>query len=94
MNQTITDIQVDVDAAFEQLQCHSRQGTPHGGGIAAWGELHDCSEGWLCKAHYTRYVDELVPYNRRLFDLRGYHVWPVCGHHFSSDAAFQKVVPL
>lgn len=69
MTLALTDIDVAVDAAFKDLECCSRQKTPHAGEVFAWLEQHDCYSGFICHAHYKRLVEQVARLNRRVAEV-------------------------
>lgn len=66
--QTLTDVDVDVEAIFDELECISRQPNPHDGKPFAWMEYHECYQGWLCRRHFDMWVEHTSPRNRRVAD--------------------------
>lgn len=91
---TLTETDSKIDSAFGELECVSQQETPHGGDVAAYMILHTCVEGWVCKAHYDRWLANMYPHNMEVIAMYGYIRCPVCQRTYPTLDAYQKVMPL
>lgn len=84
----------EVDGAFRELECASRQNSPHGGDVVAYLECHDCYRGWCCADHYKIWVEHIAPENRATLARLGYIRCPHCKQKFTNLDVFQKAYPI
>lgn len=63
MTAILTDVDVMVEGAFDELECLC-DFSPCGGNGAAYYTSHSsrpCVEGWLCREHLRYFVEEFRP---------------------------------
>lgn len=93
MMQTMTDIDIDVDAVFDELECVSRRRTSHDGEKFAWAEQHDCYQGWICEGHYREWMDRTYPRNQRIASINdGKIMCTECGQWFNLNEYVKMTV--
>jgi hypothetical protein len=97
MTQTLTDEEAlasQVATVFDDLKCIIVTGPEHEGSPAAWYEVHDCHEGWICEAHLQYFHEVLVPTNLEMIEKHGYIYCGDCLRQFSDLSLYFSVLTI
>jgi hypothetical protein len=92
MMKMLTDATVEVDSAFDEIECCSTiPAIPHEGEPTAWAQAHTCLSGFLCASHTRHAIEVLMPEHRRTLASRGFLQCRLCHQRFDNLDSFARL---